>query len=247
MVDAVGAVSAAFEVVEHARGMLYAFHRLTGRADAELAQALDQLAEAGHPGLADELRAELVGRNVLPGRWTFQVVEEYDAEYYRVFEAAEKRVRDELMAVVGTCTRHGSRRRTAPTAAPATRPALTSSRDGAPAARRTRGTCDQRPPWGAPVAPSATPATSSAGSCAPGRAAGRIRDPPRRAPHRATTPGSGQRFVTRALPAAMSNSFGRIVSPATRRPSCRCSLVIQTSRLPTEVARARSRSTYGSS
>ena len=78
VVDAVGALTAAFEVVEHARGMLYAFHRLTGRADNELAEALDQLAEAGHQELADELRAELVGRNVLPGRWTFQVVEEYD-------------------------------------------------------------------------------------------------------------------------------------------------------------------------
>jgi len=97
VVDAVGALTAAFEVVEHARGMLYAFHRLTGRADNELAEALDQLAAAGHPELADELRAELVGRNVLHGRWTFQVVEEYDADYYRVFEAAERRVRDELM------------------------------------------------------------------------------------------------------------------------------------------------------
>ncbi|GEL98935.1 hypothetical protein [Cellulomonas terrae] len=97
-VDAVGALTAAFEVVEHARGMLYAFHRLTGRADKELAEALDQLAEAGHQDLADELRAELVGRNVLPGRWTFQVVEAYDEEYYRVFEAAEQRVCDELMA-----------------------------------------------------------------------------------------------------------------------------------------------------
>ena len=98
VVDAVGALTAAFEVVEHARGMLYAFHRLTGRADNELAQALDQLASAGHPGLADELRAELVGRNVLDGRWTFQVVEEYDAGYYRTFQEAERRVRDELMA-----------------------------------------------------------------------------------------------------------------------------------------------------
>jgi hypothetical protein len=96
VVDAVGAITAAFEVVEHARGMLYAFHRLTGRADAELSEALDQLEAAGHPELADELRAEVVGRNVLDGRWTFQVVEEYDAGYYRTFQEAERRVRDEL-------------------------------------------------------------------------------------------------------------------------------------------------------
>ena len=96
VVDAVGAITASFEVVEHARGMLYAFHRLTGRADAELSDALDQLEAAGHPELADELRAELVGRNVLDGRWTFQVVEEYDEVYYRTFQEAERRVRDEL-------------------------------------------------------------------------------------------------------------------------------------------------------
>lgn len=97
-VAAVGAVTAAFEVVEHARGMLYAFHRLVGRADAELQQALDDLEAAGHAELADEVRAEVVGRNVLPGRWTFQVVEEFDDGYHRAFADAERRVRDELLA-----------------------------------------------------------------------------------------------------------------------------------------------------
>jgi len=28
--------------------------------------------------VAERLATELVGRNVLPGRWTFQVVEEFD-------------------------------------------------------------------------------------------------------------------------------------------------------------------------
>ena len=97
VVDAVGAITAAFEVVEHARGMLYAFHRLTGRADAELSEALDQLEAAGHPELADELRAEVVGRNVLEGRWTFQIVEDFDAGYYAAFVRAERRVLDEVV------------------------------------------------------------------------------------------------------------------------------------------------------
>lgn len=97
VVEAVGGVTAAFEVAEHARGMLYAFHRLIGRADAELADALDRLAEAGHPDVADELRAEVVGRNVLEGRWTFQVVEDFDDGYYRVFAEAERRTRDRLV------------------------------------------------------------------------------------------------------------------------------------------------------
>lgn len=97
VVEAVGGVTAAFEVVEHARGMLYAFHRLIGRADAELAEALDRLEAAGHPDVADELRAEVVGRNVLAGRWTFQVVEDFDDGYYRTFAEAERRTRDRLL------------------------------------------------------------------------------------------------------------------------------------------------------
>jgi len=97
-VSAVGAVTAAFEVVEHARGMLYAFHRLIGRADLELQEALDDLEAAGHGELADRVRADVVGRNVLAGRWTFQVVEDFDDGYHRAFADAERRVRDELTA-----------------------------------------------------------------------------------------------------------------------------------------------------
>lgn len=97
-VEAVGGVTAAFEVVEHARGMLYAFHRLVGRADMELQEALDRLEEAGHGELADRVRADVVGRDVLAGRWTFQVVEEFDDGYHRAFADAERLVRDELTA-----------------------------------------------------------------------------------------------------------------------------------------------------
>lgn len=96
-VEAVGGVTAALEVVEQARGMLYAFHRLTGRADNELAEALDKLEEAGHRELADEVRADLVGLNVLQGRWTFQVVEDYDDGYWARFRGWEKTVRDRLL------------------------------------------------------------------------------------------------------------------------------------------------------
>ncbi|WP_028045795.1 hypothetical protein [Cellulomonas sp. URHE0023] len=94
LVEAVGGVTAAFEVIEHARGMLYAFHRLVGRADKELAEALDQLESAGRPDLAEALRSEVVGRNVIDGRWTFQLVEEFDSGYYTAFADAERSVRD---------------------------------------------------------------------------------------------------------------------------------------------------------
>lgn len=96
-VEAVGKLSEALEAVEEARGHLYAFHRLTGTADFALGEATALLADAGHEELALRLREELVGRNVLPGRWTFQVVEEYDDGYYASFRRLEEFVRQELL------------------------------------------------------------------------------------------------------------------------------------------------------
>lgn len=96
-VVAVGKLTAALEVVEQARGMLYAFHRLTGRADNELRVALDQLEQAGHGQLAGQIRADLAGRNVINGRWTFQVVEDYDDGYWQTFRGWERLARDQLL------------------------------------------------------------------------------------------------------------------------------------------------------
>ncbi|KQY37121.1 MULTISPECIES: hypothetical protein [Nocardia] len=96
-VAAVGKLSEALETTERARGHLYSFHQLTGGADLALGEAVDMLREAGHHRLAEKLAAELVGRNVLPGRWTFQIVEEYDEGYYARFRQIEREIRDELV------------------------------------------------------------------------------------------------------------------------------------------------------
>jgi len=95
-IEAVGAVSEAMECVERARGALYSFHQLMGHADLLLGEACDKLRDAGHRDVADRLQAEVVGRNVLYGRWTFQVVEEFDDNYWSVFRDHERRIRDEL-------------------------------------------------------------------------------------------------------------------------------------------------------
>ena len=87
-VAALGELSAAFEVVEEARGHLYAFHRRAGTADLALQEALDHLRKAGHHEVADEIDEVLVGRDVVPGLWTFQLVEAYDRTYYDVWKAA---------------------------------------------------------------------------------------------------------------------------------------------------------------
>lgn len=97
-IDALGKLSEALEAAEVARGNLYAFHRLCGTADLALGDAVDLLRAAGHEALADRIDRELVGRNVLEGRWSFQVVEEYDATYYSTFRALEELARDQLAA-----------------------------------------------------------------------------------------------------------------------------------------------------
>jgi hypothetical protein len=95
-IEAVGKLSEALEFVERARGHLYSFHQLTGHADLLLGDACDALEEAGHPEIAARLREDMVGRNVLHGRWTFQLVEEFDDGYWSRFRDHERRVRDEL-------------------------------------------------------------------------------------------------------------------------------------------------------
>ncbi|MGW0966511.1 hypothetical protein [Streptomyces sp. NPDC002516] len=97
-VNALGALSKALETTERARGHLYGFHQLTGTADFELGEAVRLLREAGHDEQALRVERELVGRNVIPGHWTFQLVEAYNATYYRPFAAVEDDIVDELAA-----------------------------------------------------------------------------------------------------------------------------------------------------
>jgi hypothetical protein len=95
-VRALGKLSAALETTERARGHLYSMHQLTGKADFELDEAVRLLREGGHTAIADRVEQELIGRNVTPGHWTFQLVEEYDDGYYACFRAIEQAARDEL-------------------------------------------------------------------------------------------------------------------------------------------------------
>lgn len=97
-VEAVGKLSEALETIEEVRGRLYGLHRLTGSAGLALGKACDLLRKAGHDTLAARLETELVGRNVIQGRWTFQLVEEFDDGYHADFRRLEKVVRHELMA-----------------------------------------------------------------------------------------------------------------------------------------------------
>ncbi|WP_369256303.1 hypothetical protein [Geodermatophilus amargosae] len=95
-VEGLGRLSEALETMEQARGQLYGFHQHSGKADRLVQEAVALFREAGHARLADDLDRDLVGRNVIADRWTFQVVEDFDDNYWSVFRAFDERARAEL-------------------------------------------------------------------------------------------------------------------------------------------------------
>lgn len=97
LVEAMGTLSEALEWIERARGRLFDFHQLMGHGDALFGSAADALRAAGETEAAELVHEEVVGRNVLDGRWTFQIVEEFDRTYYEPLRAIEARLRDQLM------------------------------------------------------------------------------------------------------------------------------------------------------
>lgn len=95
-VAAVGKLSEALETVEHARGHLYAFHQLSGKADLQLGDAVEKLAAAGFEALAGQIEQVLVGRDVVRDMWTFEIVETYDEQYWSAFRGVESHVRQQV-------------------------------------------------------------------------------------------------------------------------------------------------------
>ena len=96
-VEACGKASEALEWLERARGRLFDFHQMLGHLDLQMGDAAELLRQAGHPRLADLVDTEVVGRNVLDGRWTFQIIEEFEALYYGPVKLIEQQLRDELL------------------------------------------------------------------------------------------------------------------------------------------------------
>jgi hypothetical protein len=96
-VAALGKLSEALECVHRVRGHVYAVHQLVGHADILLGDAVGKLRAAGHDDWADRVERELVGRNVLSGRWTFQIVEDFDDGYYAAVTEVEAAARGALV------------------------------------------------------------------------------------------------------------------------------------------------------
>jgi hypothetical protein len=94
--EATGKLSEALEYIERARGHLFDFHQLTGHADLLLDEVLEALDKTEKPELGDLIKRELYGRNVLEGRWTFQIVDEFEDGFYSAWRSVEAKVREEL-------------------------------------------------------------------------------------------------------------------------------------------------------
>ncbi|RLK22382.1 hypothetical protein DER29_0214 [Micromonospora sp. M71_S20] len=97
-VAALGKLSEALECVERVRGHLYSLHQLVGHADLMLDDAVEMFRAAGHDRIADRIDTDLLGRNVIAGRWTFQIVEDFDDNYYALFRDLDRAAREELVA-----------------------------------------------------------------------------------------------------------------------------------------------------
>lgn len=96
-VEAMGKVGEAWEWVQRVRGRMYDLHQMIGRADLLFGEAADALEKAGHTEAAGRLRDEVVGRNVLQGRWSFQIVEEFDNCYYQPTARVEEEIRRQVI------------------------------------------------------------------------------------------------------------------------------------------------------
>ncbi|WBB69799.1 hypothetical protein [Micromonospora sp. WMMD812] len=96
-VAALGKLSEALECVERVRGHLYSLHQLVGHADLMLDDAVEMFRAAGHPEIAERISTELLGRNVIAGRWTFQIVEDFDDGYDALFRELDRHARDQLV------------------------------------------------------------------------------------------------------------------------------------------------------
>jgi hypothetical protein len=95
-VEATGKLSEALEYIERARGHLFDLHQLIGHADLLLDEVLEALEKVNRPDLEKLIRKDLYGRNVLGGKWTFELVEEFEDGFYTAWKEVEDEVRHEL-------------------------------------------------------------------------------------------------------------------------------------------------------
>ncbi len=94
--DALHNLQLGIEYVHRAYGTLLSFHHELGHAMDRMADAEDNLRAAGHESWADELQNQHLPAGAVSDQWTFDLVEEFSAEFLEEVDRFEGDVRDEL-------------------------------------------------------------------------------------------------------------------------------------------------------
>jgi len=95
--EALHTVELSVEWLHRAHGHLVEFHHKTGHAMDHLADAEEQLREAGHADLADVLRDQHLPQGVIDeDRWSYDVLESYQEGFLNDLVAFEEQARGEI-------------------------------------------------------------------------------------------------------------------------------------------------------
>ncbi|WP_306053266.1 hypothetical protein [Natronococcus wangiae] len=95
--EALHEVELGLEWLQRAQGNLLEFHHATGHGMDHLYEAEALLDAAGHEGLADAIRTELLPHGVVDGdRWSYDVLESFQETMLTETVRFERRVRREL-------------------------------------------------------------------------------------------------------------------------------------------------------
>ncbi|WP_339105778.1 hypothetical protein [Haloterrigena salinisoli] len=109
--DALHELQLGIEHVHRAYGTLLEFHHDLGHAMDRMSDAEEALREAGHEEWADALRDDHLPAGAVSDQWTFELVEEFSAEFLEEVDAFETEVRDELADGIDHVTERRQKRR----------------------------------------------------------------------------------------------------------------------------------------
>jgi hypothetical protein len=98
LLETMATATEAMEYVERARGHLITLHHLLGRAEVLFEEVASELRAEGHAAEATRLEHEVIGRDVIEGRWSYELLEEFDRGY---FEPVRNTHRDVVASTVG--------------------------------------------------------------------------------------------------------------------------------------------------
>jgi hypothetical protein len=95
-IEALHSVELGLEWLNRAHGKLVEFHHSTGHAMDHLYDAEAKLRDAGHEAFADRLRDELLPKGAVEDRWTYDLLETFEAGLHDDVRAFERQVRDDV-------------------------------------------------------------------------------------------------------------------------------------------------------